>query len=151
MADSWLAKLRERRRQIERDAEIRLQEIDALIGLAEKTLPRRSAHRTEINRSNGSVAGYEGIFEREVVHAFLGERSLTSKEIEALLPGQRIGPLVNAWIHRAEAAGFVFADLISRAKHRGGVMVFTLTAEGHDMFESVVEMANEMNRAGDGQ
>ena len=139
MSQDPLVELRARRAQVEDEMRIRIDEIDRLITrISESDLPVNSqsvqatskivtANRRR-RRQNTTTAS--DIIERPILEAMMKTGSVTTKEIASILPGQRMGPLISAWMRRSSTFGVVFSDLVTRSVTPDGNKVYSLTPEG---------------------
>ena len=148
MPRNLLAQLRARRTQIQEEMRIRLDELDRLINLVvlvgDSELPNPNPDQSPDQgsgrrRRRGEEVKIADIIEPPILAGLLETPLLTTKEMAALLPGKKIGPLISAWKRRSVAAGVVFDDLVERSMTPAGGIAFALTVEGRRVFGSVTE------------
>ena len=139
MSQDLLVELRARRAQVEDEMRIRLDEIDRLITRISKSdlpLNRQSVEATSkivtgnSRRRRQSTTTAGDIIERPILEAMMKTGSVTNKEIASILPGQRMGPLISAWMRRSKTVGVIFDDLVTRIVTPDGNKVYKLTPEG---------------------
>ena len=145
MPSDLLAELRSRRSQIQEEMRIRLDELDRLIALvADSELPNPNPTQSDggRRRRRGKVTVSE-IIDRPVLNALLATGTVTTKEMAAILPEKRIGPMVSAWKRRAEAAGVVFDNLVEKSLTPAGDKAFSLTEEGRRVFDEALKASSD--------
>ena len=140
MPDDLLAGLRARRNDIQTEINIRLDELDQLIAIVSKSTTETSQLGNGIpSRRRGKEFTIGDIIELPIMNALLAEETVTTKEMSALVPGKKMGPLVSAWHSRAKSAGFVFEALVEKRMTPDGEKAFSLTPEGRHVFGSVAQ------------
>ena len=132
MTNDLLAELQERRKQIEREMQARIDEVDRMIDLATPASPPSPRRRRT------KAVSVTEIIEPQVLHALLATQVLTSQQMSRLLPGKKLGPMVSAWKRRAKSAGVVYDELVERAETPDGHYALSLTDEGRRVFGAAV-------------
>ena len=141
MPRDQLAPFLARRKEIQAEMKIRLDELDRLIALvSESTTETTQSDNGSRSRRSGKKTTIGDIIERPILNALLlAAEPVTTKEMTALVQGRRLGPLVSAWHRRAFAAGVVFEELVEKSMTPGGEKAFSLTPEGIRVFSSVAQ------------
>ena len=143
MAQDMLAQFLARRDEIRAEMTIRLNELDRLIKLVSETTsePTNSGNGNQ-RRRRAREATFSDIIETPILNRLLSSDHLvTTKEMAALVPGKKMGPLVSAWKRRATAAGFVFENLVEKSVTAAGQNAFSLTPEGRRVLGPVGQLA----------
>ena len=140
MPQNFVAQLRTRRSQIQEEMRIRLDELDRLIAMAaDSELPDPNPAQNGNRRRRVKVVAIGDIIERPILQGLLNAESLTAKQMSALIPGQKLGPLVSAWSRRAESAGIVLGEILKRSMTPAGEKAYALTSDGRRIFGGAVQ------------
>ena len=141
MPHDLLAPLRARRKDIQTEMKIRLDELDQMIArVSESTTETTQSDNGSRSRRRGKETTIGDIIERPILDALLvAAEPVTTKKMAGLVQGRRMGPLVSAWHRRASAAGFVFEALVEKSMTPDGEKAFSLTPEGRHVFGSVAQ------------
>ena len=129
-----LAILRARRREIECELALRLDEVDRLIERATPKAPPRPAGGTPGRRSRALTVS--DIFGPEIRHALLTTAAVTTADIKRLLSTTQPGPTVSAWNRRARTLGVELDEIVERTAMEGGGVGYSLTEKGRELLDA---------------